>query len=248
MRALIFAAGLGTRLRPITDSIPKALVEVGGVAMLGRVIDKIAGASVTRIAVNAHHFPDKIIDYVRSYKCPKDVTLTVSDERDYLLETGGGLAKLLADTGIDEDILAHNADILTDFPIGEMMSLHRDSGADITLLTQRRDTTRYLLFDADMRMRGWNNAKTAEVRPGDVVAASCCRFAFGGVHILSPVAQRRLLEYSGGVRKFSIIDFYVDCCRDLVIKGYVPEKDYLWIDIGKPESLELACRYFGGRH
>lgn len=238
MKALIFAAGLGTRLRPLTDKMPKALVEVGGIPMLERVIDKLIRFGITEMAVNVHHFPDQIIDYIASRHFPADII--ISDERECLLDTGGGLlhaAKLL---GADEPILIHNADILTNFDIAEMVEAHARTNADATLLVSLRETSRYLLFDEKNQMRGWTNVKIGEVLPPTLAdAADLRRLAFGGVHIVSPSLLADLAVWTTKPA-FPIMPYYIDACQRLKIDGFTPSAPFAWHDIGKPQSLAAA--------
>lgn len=239
MKALIFAAGLGTRLRPLTDNKPKALVEVGGVPMLERVIDKLVAAGITEIAVNVHHFPDQIIDFLANRHFP--INILVSDERHLLLDTGGGLLAAATMLGTDEPVLIHNADILTDYDITEMANTHARSDAEATLLVSPRQTSRYLLFDNDNRMRGWTNAKTGEVQTSSLITANLTHKAFGGVHIVGPELLTDLSKYAKDKGSaFPIMPYYIDACQRLNIKGYTPSTPYMWHDIGKPESLAAA--------
>lgn len=239
MKALIFAAGLGTRLRPLTNDRPKALVEVGGVPMLERVIGKLIAAGITQMVVNVHHFPDKIIDFIASRHFPAEIA--ISDERGLLLDTGGGLLAAAKILGADEPILIHNADILTDFDIAEMAQAHARSGADATLLASHRDTSRYLLFDDQDQMRGWTNIKTGEVRPSSLLAdkSLLTKKAFGGVHIVSPGLIADLATHAPA-EAFPIMPYYIDACQRLKIQGFTPATPYMWHDIGKPESLAAA--------
>lgn len=251
MKAMVFAAGLGTRLKPFTDFHPKALAEVGGQPMLGRVIEKIKALGVDHIVVNVHHFADQVVDYLRS--CNNfGLQIDISDESSRLLDTGGGLlaaAPLLAG---DEDIIVHNADILTDFDLADMVRVHTASRAMATLLADWRQTKRYLLFDrSTMQMRGWTNIETSAVRPQSLVLTDALeKLAFGGVHIVSPRIFTLLKDYAaakfaGDDRpKFSITDFYIDACADADIRAYRPSASYRWHDIGKPESLAAARSEF----
>ncbi len=242
MKAIVFAAGLGTRLRPLTDSCPKALVKVGDDAVLGHVIRKLVGAGIDEIVVNVHHFPDMVIDYLQAND-NFGVTVHVSDERDCLLDTGGGILKARHWLDGKEPILIHNADILTDFPISEMAERHEVDKADVTLLVKDRSTSRYFLFDNDNRMRGWVNTSTGEVRPEGLATAELHKLAFGGVHIMSPVVFESLARYSAD-RAFSITPFYIAMASKLHIWGFQPASEYRWIDIGKPESLCRARELF----
>lgn len=256
MKAMIFAAGLGTRLKPFTLRHPKALVPVGGQPMLGRVINRLIQAGITDITVNVHHFSSQIIDYIKAND-NFDADIHISDESDLLLDTGGGIlaARPLIDG--DEDIIVHNADILTDVDINAFLESHRLSGAQASLLVKDRQTSRLLLFDPDsLLMRGWTNVTTGAVRPeGLSDAVGLRKLAFGGVHIISPRLLGSLAEYAA--RKFpydpspvfSITDFYIDRCSEIPVHAYIPSTPYSWIDVGKPESLEMAekeVQKFGG--
>ena len=242
MKAMIFAAGLGTRLGAITQCKPKALVEVGGEPMLKRVILKLKDAGIKEIVVNVHHHATDIIDYL-SANSYFGIHIAVSDERDKLLDTGGGLLQARNLLEGEEPILVHNADILTDFDLNEMMCRHEASASQATLLVADRPTSRYLLFDDKMRMVGWKNITTDEVRSpwADDITVTATRLAFGGVHIISSDIFKNLAAY--GLKhgeKFSMTPFYIEKCSELIICGFMPEKQYNWIDIGKPESLIAA--------
>ena len=244
MKAVVFAAGLGTRLYPITESMPKALVEVGGKPMLLRVLEKLRDAGINEIVINVHHFADMIIDYLRSNNW-FGLRIIISDERRQLLDTGGGIlaARSYLDDG--EPFIAHNADILTDFNLPEMIMRHNDSGADVTLLSADRPSSRYLLFDEEQRMRGWTNTKTGEVKPAGIKSDGLRRLAFGGVHVISPTVFKKLEEYRLWVGDvFSITPFYVDYCDKLDMRGYVPSENYRWFDVGRPETLEKARQLY----
>lgn len=241
MKALVFAAGLGTRLRPLTLDRPKALVEVGGEPMLGRVIRRLVDAGVDGVVVNVHHFAQKVIDYLRAEDF--GVEVAVSDESDLLLDTGGGLlkARRLLDDGAP--FFVHNADILSQVDLGDLYRRHLASGADVSLLVQRRDSSRRLLFDSTLRLRGWTNCVTGEVRPAGLSTGGLLPASFGGIHVLSP-SVFPLLESYGSNPVFSITPFYIDSCGALDIRGI--ESGALWFDIGRPESLAAARRAICG--
>lgn len=241
MKAMIFAAGLGTRLRPLTDHTPKALIEVGGKPMLQQIIEKIAACGINEIVVNVHHHAGKVKDFLKELQ-PEGITIRISDESDTLLDTGGGIVKALPLLGFEDDVLFHNADILTDFDLTEMMEFHKETGADVTLLTARRPTSRYLLFWKDGRMTGWENTKTCEIRSPypETVTQHSDRLGFGGVHILSPSALKMIDHYRQRDDKFSITPFYIENCDKLDIRSFSPSGSYRWFDIGKPETLDKA--------
>lgn len=240
MKALIFAAGLGTRLGAITRTMPKALVEVGGEPMLKRVIIKLKAAGISDMVVNVHHHAQMIRDYL-AVNHNFGANISISDESESLLDTGGGLLKAKELLGTDSPIVLHNADILTDFDIREMIGTHLGSDSDVTLLVAERQTSRYLLFDESMRMRGWTDIRTGEIRSpwtADEIA-DCHKLAFGGVHIVNPTVFK-LLESFSHEPKFSITPFYTASCRELRITGFKPAKTYNWVDIGKPDALKAA--------
>lgn len=243
MRAMVFAAGLGTRLRPLTLDRPKALVEAGGEAMLGHVMRRLAAAGVTEAVVNVHHFPDMVIEYLNRHD-NFGIEIHVSDERDLLLDTGGGFlaARRWLDKGDGESIILHNADIYADIDFRAMTDAHSRSGAMATLLVSDRESSRALLFDDEMKMHGWMNRKTAETKPAGLDVSGLHGLAFNGVHIVSPAIFEPLERFAPSP-KFSITDFYISACRDNDIRGYRYPAAYLWADVGTVEKLsELDVR------
>lgn len=243
MKALVLAAGVGSRLKPWTDSHPKALVEVGGKPMLGRVIDNIIAAGIHDIYVNVHHFASQIIDYLNS-SC-FDADIMVSDESSRLLDTGGAVRKVapMAEGG---DLLVHNADILTDLNLSDFIADHHDSNRGATLVVADRDTNRKLAFDRAMRLHGWTNLSTGAIKPEDfdLSAGDYLLRAFNGIHILSPEALRLILDFTPADTPFSVIDFYLAACRSVEIGGYAMPEGSHWLDVGKPATLGEARKEF----
>lgn len=237
MKALIFAAGLGTRLRPLTLDRPKALVEVDGVPMLGRVIENVKRAGVTDVVVNVHHFARMIKDYIAAND-RFGINITVSDESDLLLDTGGGLLKAAPLLQGDEPVLMHNADILTDLDLTRLTLRQGDAA---TLLVAERHTSRLLVADAESGLlRGWVNVTTGETRPtGFVERADDCRRAFGGIHLIDPRLLLPALRAYATEPAFPIMPFYLAECGRLNIRMQELQ-GYRWFDIGKPESLQQA--------
>uniref|UniRef100_UPI003FEE6622 nucleotidyltransferase family protein n=1 Tax=Phocaeicola sp. TaxID=2773926 RepID=UPI003FEE6622 len=164
MKAMIFAAGLGTRLRPLTDNMPKALVPVAGKPMLERVILRLKEAGFNEITVNIHHFGEQIIDFLRAHD-NFGTEIHISDERGMLLDTGGGIKKARPFLDGQEPFLVHNADILTDIDLAGLYRHHLESDAESTLLGSELKSSRYLLFDDDYHLHGWINKATGEVKP-----------------------------------------------------------------------------------
>ena len=247
MKAMIFAAGLGTRLKPITDTMPKALVPVCGRPLLYHVLTKLVAAGYDDIIVNVHHFPDQIIDYL----CINDfgAHITISDERDFLRETGGGIKhvrSLLEDdcSGLPESsspFLVHNVDIISNLNLKWLREQHRED-ALATIVVSERETQRYFLFDEEGRLKGWTNVKTGEVRSpyGDIDPNQYRKLAFAGIHLMSPDIFDAFDKLGFGER-FSITDFYLKACAEYPIYAAVPP-DFRMVDVGKKETLSEAER------
>lgn len=241
---MIFAAGIGSRLKPITDTMPKALVPVGGVPMLQRTLLRLKEAGFTDVTINIHHFGQQIIDFLQQND-NFGLDIHISDERDELLDTGGGILKARPFLEGDEPFLVHNVDILSNIDLRQVYDIHVQSGADATLLVSDRTTTRKLLFDKEMRMQGWLNHSTGEVLPEDFVwmPEQHRELAFEGIHVISPTLFKYMGEGTQWQGKFSIIPFYLSVCKLLHLRGY-ELKDITWFDIGKPETLQKANEYY----
>lgn len=236
---MIFAAGIGSRLKPWTDFHPKALVEIGGRPMLWHVITRLKDAGANTIVVNVHHFADQIERYLADNRFD-GVEIVVSDERELLLDTGGGLRKAAEWLRGDGPVILHNADIFTDIDLKAMISRHISSGADATLLMSCRESSRALVFDGSMRLAGWHNLKTGAVLPESLrIDSPMQELAFGGVHIVGERVLDALGEYQAGT-PFSITPFYVEASGVLDIRGYLPVREGYWYDVGRPATLESA--------
>ena len=243
MKAMVFAAGLGTRLRPITDTLPKALVPVCGEPLLYHTLHKLKAAGYTDVVVNIHHFPQMIREYLATHDF--GLNIGISDESSALLETGGGIAHakdLLLPT--DEPFLVHNVDIVSNLDIAWFRAQMRPD-ALATLLVSHRQTQRYLLFDDDMRLVGWTHIGTGEVRspyPG-LDPSACNRFAFSGIHNISPEIFAAF-HALGMPERFPIMDFYLDACARYPIYGVVAPSLQL-VDVGKIDTLPETERICG---
>lgn len=242
MKAMIFAAGLGTRLKPLTDHMPKALVPVAGKPMLEHVVCKLKDNGFTEIVVNIHHFGEQIIDFLNANQ-NFGLTIHISDERNELLDTGGGIKKAATFFQGSEPFLIHNVDILSDVNLKELYEYHLHSGNDATLLASKRQTVRYLLFDADNRLNGWINKDTLQTKPEGFLynPAVHKEYAFSGIHVASPSLFKYMDDKWQG--KFSIMDFYLKTCQQAQLGGYLKEELTL-IDIGKPDTLKKANEFF----
>lgn len=220
MKAMIFAAGLGTRLRPLTDTMPKALVPVNGEPMLKMVIDRLKAAGYDDIVINVHHFASQIRDYVAANN-GFGVKISFSDECDLLRDTGGGIKYAEHLLGTEEPFLVHNVDIDSNLDFGWFRSQHSDD-AVATLLVSRRETSRYLLFDDGLRLVGWQNVSTGEIRSpyGKIDPDLCTPLAFSGIHYASPAVFPLMRDFPD---VFGIIDFYLSICRTHTVRAAVPE-------------------------
>ncbi len=252
MKALLFAAGLGTRLRPLTNDRPKALVEVNGVALLEVAIRRLIAAGCQEIIVNVHHFAEQVIDFIEK-NGQFGIRIAISDEREQLLDTGGGLKKAAWFFDDGQPFLVVNADVLTDMDLARFYQNHLESGALATLAVRQRSTSRYFLFDEKMRLSGWRNAKTGEEKlvmgnpplvagmypPAYPIPQTAYRqYAFSGIHAVSPA----IFDWMPGEDVFSIIDVYLNAASSGQIVGFDHSKD-AWLDVGKPEALAAAAEF-----
>ena len=235
---MIFAAGLGTRLKPLTDTMPKALVSVGGDPLLKHVIIKLKNAGFERVVVNVHHFAQQIIDYLAANN-NFGLDSRISDESEMLLETGGGIKKAIPLFDADSPVLIHNVDILSNVDLSAFYDLSSNNNA--TLLVSERKTKRYLLFDEQMNLKGWTNVETGEVKspyvPLDVEPLQ--RLAFSGIHVISPFMFPCFDEMP---QRFSIIDFYLKFCCNYPLRGY-RKTDLRLMDVGKTDTLKEAEQF-----
>ncbi|WP_303763479.1 nucleotidyltransferase family protein [Alloprevotella tannerae] len=235
MRAMLFAAGKGTRLRPITDRLPKALVPVAGKPLLAIIIERLRNAGVEEIVINIHHFGEQILDYLSNNDF--GVNISVSDERESLLDTGGGLKKAVPlFSSSNEPILLHNVDILSNADIA--LFYEKSSTQAATLLVSSRKTSRYLLFDENNCLRAWQNVMTGEVRTpyADIDLGHLRPYAFSGIHCFSPSLFPFMEIFAD---RFSLIDFYLQVCDKVDVKCEV-KPDLRMLDVGKIDTLERA--------
>ena len=242
---MILAAGLGTRLKPLTDTMPKALVPQGGTPLLDLNIRKLQAQGYNRFVVNIHHFAQQIVDHVAQQDYAPLVRF--SDETDGLLETGGGLKKAAPLFDDDTPVLIHNVDILDNVNYDWFARQHQ-ADEDAVLLVSQRKTKRYLLFDNAMRLMGWKNVETGEIKsPYEYIRRTGLSqhgeplnmFAFSGIHSFSPCLFPLMDRFPD---RFSIIDFYLSVCHRSHIVGLLKD-DLRILDVGKLDSLHDAEQF-----
>ena len=237
MRAMILAAGMGTRLKPLTDNKPKALVEINGKAMIAHVIDRLSSAGVTDIIVNVHHHADQIIAYLDNNLFDADIV--ISDETDLLLDTGGGLKKAEWFLRGSEPFIVHNVDVLSDINLEELISNHVQNESLVTLAVRSRHSSRYFLFDNNHQLIGWENVKTHEMKLVKPKKGEVHSYAFSGIQVIDSEIFHLIIEEG----PFSLIDLYLRLAKSYHIRSYT--HDYsLWNDLGTPEKLQEAEKTF----
>jgi len=244
MNAMILAAGLGSRLKPLTDETPKALVPICGRPMIEHVILRLKAAGFNRIVINVHHYGQQIIDFLSANK-NFGAHIQISDEQDYLLDTGGAIKKAARFLQGKDPFLVHNVDIVSDIDLGAFYRQHADSPALATLLVSHRDTSRYLLFNDENRLCGWRNRDTGEVKSyyPDFDPSRYQALAFSGIHVISPRVFEWMEEWTG---KFSIIHFYLSVCAKADLRAY-QASDLTLFDVGKPDFLKQAEEWMNCR-
>ena len=237
MKAMVLAAGLGTRLRPLTNDRPKALVDVGGKTLLELTLTKLRSFGIHDVIINVHHFADMVLDYLRAHE-NFGMRIAISRE-DVLLDTGGGLKKaawfFLQGGATDEPFILHNVDVLSAIDLHRMIEFHKKQHALATLAVQDRSTSRYLLFDSQMQLCG--RRAGSDGKPELVRAASQFQaLAFSGIHVISP----RLLPLLTEDGAFSIITSYLRLARAGESIYAFRADEYSWRDMGSPENIARA--------
>ncbi|MGK9477685.1 nucleotidyltransferase family protein [Melioribacter sp. OK-6-Me] len=243
MEAFILSAGLGTRLRPITDTKPKALVSIKGTPLLEIIIQKLIDAGFRRIVINVHHFAEQIINFLNSKK-NYGIEIIISDESSKLLDTGGGLKKAAPLFTGKNPVMVHNVDVLSDINLKAFYRLHIENGNLITLAVQKRKSLRYFLFDEKKNLCGWMNEKTGETKIVREYEGNIERLAFCGIQIIQP----EVFHYFPEREVFSLVEFYLELAsqKNLSEKNkisYIEYTDSLFIDLGKIDNLRKAEQY-----
>jgi len=236
MKALIFAAGLGTRLRPLTNNLPKALVLLSGKPLLEHVITKLQKEGINDFVINVHHFADKITDFLKKNN-NFGANILISDETDMILETGGGLKKASKFFSQNEDFIVYNVDIFSDINIKQLTDFHRNNNSLATLVMQKRQSNRRLVFDENNYLCSWENIATGEIKQARNPKGNTKSLAFCGIHIINS----KIFNLISETGKFSIIDVYLRLAKDYKISSFEYDFSY-WFDLGKPKNLEECSK------
>ena len=233
--AMILAAGLGTRLKALTQDKPKALVPLNGKPLLHHCIENLIANGFHHIVLNVHHFGEQIIDFVGSHRF--DAEIEISDERDLLMDTGGGIIKATPLFSNSKAVLVHNVDIISNVNLGEMSQQFIDSKDDAWLITQDRETNRKLLFRDDQQLIGWRNKADGNFKWVYDSFGQYQEMAFSGLHFF-----RSDLFANFECKPQSVIDLYLQLARQKRIVAKPIQPDY-WFDLGKPEQIQSAEAY-----
>lgn len=233
MKAIIFAAGLGTRLQPLTNSKPKAMVELNGKPLLFHAIHRLKKAGISEIIVNVHHFSEQIISY--AFNTDFGIPIHISDESDELLDTGGGIKKAAHLLQDEAPFLAYNVDVISSVNIKKVVALHKTQNALVTLVVRKRETSRYFMFDKKMNLTGWKNFSTGDEKISHFNFDHSRPYAFSGIHVISQDIFPLIKEEG----KFSVVPLYLELAKKHPLIGYEDTSDF-WIDLGKPGQISLA--------
>ena len=236
MKAMIFAAGLGTRLQPLTNHKPKALVEVNGISILERTINHLIDFGVNDIVINVHHFAAKIVEFLNEND-NFGIKISISDESEMLLETGGGLKKAAWFFDNQKPFFVVNGDIISNINLNDLYEFHLKTNAFATLAVRKRETQRYFLFNHENKLCGWQNTKTNEIIKTHE-DENLNPLAFSGIQVISP----EIFKYLTQEGAFSITGTYLELSKNHTISGFQHDADY-WFDLGTIEKLEIAEKY-----
>lgn len=239
MKAIILAAGLGTRLKPWTDTNPKALAPIDGTPVMEIVIRNLIRSGIDKICINIHHFGEKILEFLDSKDFAADIV--ISDEREALLDTGRGVAEAYRKLGGEGEVVVHNADILSNASMEELFRINKERGDDVTLLVSDRQSGRKLIFDDNFNLQGWHDIAKDLYRPKKTEGKE---LAFSGIYVINEKAIKEIetLYGAGLLTPFPIMDYFLNENRRCAIRGTV-DKNLKLLDIGKPASLMQASDF-----
>jgi NDP-sugar pyrophosphorylase family protein len=227
MKAMILAAGLGTRLKPLTDMIPKALVKVYGVTLLEQSLLHLKKSGINQVIINVHHFAGQIIDYLK-VNHDFGIKITISDESGELLDTGGGLKKASWFFNDPNPFIVQNVDVISDLDLKKVLDFHIEKKSLATLVVKERETSRYFLFDDNLTLCGWENVKTGERLVPKQTLTTFRQLAFSGIQVMDP----EIFNFITETGKFSLTGMYLRLSADHKIVGFI-DKDSFWADAGK---------------
>jgi N-acetyl-alpha-D-muramate 1-phosphate uridylyltransferase len=237
LKALILAAGLGTRLMPLTVNTPKALVKVNGTTLLELAINKLLMSGISEIIVNVHHHSRKVIEFLEQNPFPA-ARIAISDESGELLDTGGAIRKARWFLDGEEPFLVHNVDVISDINLNALLREHFKRDGLATISVGERLTKRYFLFDSSLKLVGWADTSRDIIRWADKPVKSPKALAFSGIHIISP----KIFGLLDDKDRFSIIDTYIRLAKSDNIFGYL-QPGQVWFDVGKPDQLSVASGF-----
>jgi NDP-sugar pyrophosphorylase family protein len=236
MKAIVFAAGMGTRLKPFTDEHPKALLPLQGKPLLWFAIEKLKQAGIDEITVNVHHFAEQIVQYLKRNNF--GVTIHISNETNELLDTGGALLKARQWLDGKEPFVAYNVDIFSSIDLKKLIKFHLEQRALATVAVRKRETSRYFLFSPEMVLMGWENTDTGEMMTVTPNVDYAARWAFSGIQVISPSIFSHISETG----KFSLTPMYLRLAQNHNIVGY-PDNSQYWLDVGKMGQVEIAEKW-----
>ena len=229
---MILAAGLGTRLKPLTDAIPKALVKVNGATLLEQSLHHLKKSGINQIIINVHHFAGQIIDYLKMNR-DFGMEITLSDESGELLDTGGGLNKASWFFNDPEPFFVQNVDVISNLDLQKVVAYHIEKNSLATLVVKERETSRYFLFDDELNLCGWENVKTGEKIISKQAETATRLLAFSGIQVIDP----EIFKYISEAGKFSLTGMYLRLSSEHKIAGFI-DKDSFWADAGKQVKSE----------
>lgn len=239
MKALLFAAGLGTRLKEHTQDKPKALVCLAGKPLLQHAIEYLKSFGISDITINVFHFAEQVISFIEENDS-FGVNIHISDEREQLLDTGGGLKKAGTFLKGSDPILIYNVDVISNLDLNVLLHYHQQQNALATLVVRSRETSRYLMFDNDLQLTGWKNFSNGETLISRFDSFEKSQpMAFSGIHLIQP----KLLDLITEEGKFSIMDLYLRLAKTQRIHAFV-DTSGIWMDLGKPDQLQAAEMLF----
>ncbi len=238
MKAMIYTGGLESRMQPGSSDEPRALVEINGEPLLGMLIRRLADKGFDDIIVNVHHFAGRIHEFLRNRDFG-NVSVKISEETSLVLDSGGGLKKVAGFFDNNRPFLVYNLEVLSDVDLDLLYQRHTSSGALATLVVRERGSTRFMLFDDDMRLCGWQNLETGETSVYRGSPRNMRKLAFSRIQVISPLLLSLINERGA----FSLVDIYLRLAKDHTITGYA-DNESIWMDLARKEGIIEAEKLF----